>query len=84
MAWERIRVFANDGGTERLVVVGNDAGLFSYAVERFFGPAEEDEGEWPDGFWAPDGQAGYYQSAAEAEQSARMSIDWLRAAPISE
>jgi hypothetical protein len=47
-------------------------------VERFFGPAEEDEGTWPDGFWSPDFVSGYYQSADEAEGDACQQIDWLR------
>jgi hypothetical protein len=78
MSWERLRTIVKDTGDRRLIVTGNDVGLFSYVVERFFGPAEEDEGQWPDGFWAPESQGGYYQTADDAERGARQDVDWLR------
>lgn len=78
MPWERERIIVKPEGDRRVIIQRNDVNLFSYTVEQFFGPAEEDEGQWPDGFWTPITEGGYYASAEEAEKGARGEIDWLR------
>jgi hypothetical protein len=65
-------------GDKRVVVRENDVGLFSYGVDQFFAPASEDEGHWPDGFWSPVSEGGYYDTADDAERGARGEVDWLR------
>jgi len=77
MAWETVRIIMKLEGDRRVVVRRNDIGLFSYGLDQFFGPAPEDEGQWPDGFWHPVAEGGYYATAEEAEDGARSEIDWL-------
>jgi hypothetical protein len=81
MAWEKVRTVMKDEGDWRLIIRRNDAGFFSFVVEQFFPPAPEDEGQWPDGFWSPDFEGGYYQTADEAERDACRQIGWLQLPP---
>jgi hypothetical protein len=73
MAWATIKIVTKREGDRRLSVRRNDAGFFSFVVEKFFAPASEDEGQWPDGFWSPYFVGGYYQTADEAECDACLS-----------
>ena len=78
MAWRVVKTLLNPEGDRRIQIAQSDAGLFSFWVEKFFGPAEEDEGYRPDGFWHPAAHHGYYPTADDAERGARGEIDWLR------
>ncbi|MGH7023665.1 MAG: hypothetical protein ACREEB_08755 [Caulobacteraceae bacterium] len=79
MAWDTLRTIVKDGGDRRLVVLGNDLGLFTFTVEQFLDPSEEPG--LLEGCWTPTSGGGYYQSADEAERDARQEIDWLRQSP---
>jgi hypothetical protein len=46
-------------------------GLFRFCIEAYFGPADGDEGLWPDGFWMTKMVSGLYASADEAEWGSR-------------
>jgi hypothetical protein len=78
MAWAAVRIVTKREGDWRLIVRRSDAGFFSFVVEHYFAPASEDEGVWPNGFWSPKFEGGYYQTADEAERDACQQIDWLR------
>lgn len=54
-----------------LIVRRKDQVLFRSVAERFLGPAPEDEGVWPVGFWQPESISGYCQTADDAERIAR-------------
>jgi hypothetical protein len=66
-------------GPRRLLIQKREESeRFRFLVERYFGPAEEDEGTWPNGFWAPEhgSASGYYGSAKEAEAAAQSEAGW--------
>lgn len=86
VGWNMVMCLVNtDDGTRIVVERGFDHGLFRYVVERHFGPAEEDEGLWPLGFWQAVEVSGLFKIVEAAEREARMRPGWtlLRADPIT-
>ncbi|TFZ57874.1 hypothetical protein E4V01_12860 [Methylorubrum sp. Q1] len=60
-----------------LIETKSALGLYRYSVERYYGPADEDESLWPDGFWAQISVSSLFHSAEDAEREAQAlhSID---------
>jgi hypothetical protein len=74
--WTTVKLITAPSGAKRLLVQEKD-GMFRFLVERFYGPAEEDEGIWPDGFWTEEGYSGYFGTAEEAELGASHDPRWI-------
>jgi hypothetical protein len=71
-----VKTITSDDGLWRVHLIEKEhPSHFQYITERFFGPAEDDEGLWPDGCWHPNGESGLYETATAAEADAR---NWLR------
>ena len=67
----RIKTIERENGAARLFIIERDDGCF-----RFEGEAKvEEDGEL---YWAPCDISGIYESAEEAERSARKEVLWLR------
>lgn len=80
MGW--LNVSQAVSGQRRLTIQKReDSERFRFLVERHFSPADQDEGEYPDGFWAPESgvSSGYYGSAKEAESAAQSEGGWSAA-----
>lgn len=77
--WQTTKIWPDGATSIRAVVEQSEShGLFRYAIERFFGPAEEDEGHWPDGFWSREERSGLYASFVDAQNEAQSSLDQFR------
>jgi hypothetical protein len=73
--WKTLEILLFDANSVRAVIEQSENhGLFRYSVEQYFGPAEEDEGQWPEGFWQVQSHSGLYDSAGEVVKEARASI----------
>ena len=84
MDWRTVKLIEDGAGQLRLRIETRDGErMFRFVLERYFGPAPDDEGQWPDGFWAEDSISGYYQTMIAAERDARASIGWLRDQAVS-
>ncbi|MGG6893713.1 hypothetical protein [Rhizobium sp. BR 315] len=76
--WKSLEIFPDETASLRVIVEQSEEhGLFRFSLERFFGPASEDEGQWPDGFWQRIKASGLYASAVEAMEEARASLKSL-------
>ena len=61
--WLRVGCRRTVAATRRLTVERSAAhGLFRYVLERHFGPAEDDEGVWADGFWQAETVSGLFDT----------------------
>jgi hypothetical protein len=73
--WKPLEILLAGATSLRAVIEQSEKhGLFRYSVEQYFGPAEEDEGEWPEGFWQAQSHSGLYDSAVEVVKEAQASI----------
>lgn len=57
-----------------IIEVSKAHNLFRFSIERYFGPAEEDEGIWPNGFWQSVNVSGLYSTAEDARREAGPSL----------
>jgi hypothetical protein len=74
--WKTLKVLSDEASSLRAVVEQSEKhGLFRYSIERYFGPAEEDEGQWPEGFWQSILRSGLYDSIVQTTNEARASLD---------
>jgi len=73
--WKPLEILLAEAAPVRAIIEqGEKHGLFRYSVERYFGPADEDEGQWPEGFWQAQSHSGLYDSAAAAVKEARACL----------
>ncbi len=73
--WKVAEVLLAGDASFRALVEQSDAhGQFRFCVERYFGPADEDEGTWPDGCWQVTLRSGLYDSHARAVKEAQASL----------
>jgi hypothetical protein len=73
--WKSLEIFPNEATSVRATIEQSEKhGLFRFSLEQYFGPASEDEGQWPDGFWQEIKHSGLFESADEAAREARASI----------
>jgi hypothetical protein len=75
LGWKVLKILPGWTISVRAVIEQSDKnGLFRYSIEHFFGPAEEDEGQWPEGFWQTQSYSGLYNSSVEILKDAQASI----------
>lgn len=73
--WKVLEVLTDENSSFRALIEHSDKrDLFRYSIERYFGPADEDEGQWPDGFWDSILCSGLYDSVLQATKDAHASL----------
>lgn len=73
--WKSLEILPCQATSVRAIVEQSEKhGLFRYSVEQYFGPASEDEGQWPNGFWQEIKRSGLYASVTEAVEEAGLSL----------
>ncbi|WP_144439974.1 hypothetical protein [Methylobacterium sp. AMS5] len=75
---EMVLTLHNGESSVRVLIETKSAlGLYRYSVERYYGPADENEGPGPDGFMAQTSVSILFHSAEDAEREAQAlySID---------
>ncbi|WP_036840896.1 hypothetical protein [Pleomorphomonas oryzae] len=78
--WKPLEIWLAGVASVRVVIEQSEEhGLFRYSVEQYFGPAEEDEGLWPQGFWQAQSHSGLYDSVVGVVKEARASIGRVEA-----
>lgn len=74
--WKLVEILSDAASSFRAVIERSEThGLFRYSVESYFGPIEEDWGQWPEGFWRAHSYSGLYGSLVEVAKEARVSIE---------
>ncbi|MGE6784609.1 hypothetical protein ACQKGL_19030 [Ensifer adhaerens] len=74
-SWKALEMLSNGTASVRAVVEQSEHhGLFRYSIEQYFGPAEEDEGQWPQGFWQATSRSGLYASVIQTVKEAQVSL----------
>ena len=74
--WKTLELLSDKAASVRAVIEQSEKhGLFRYSVEQYFGPAEEDEGQWPGGFWQAILHSGLYGSVMQAKKEAGACLD---------
>jgi hypothetical protein len=77
--WKALEIFPDEATSVRAIIEQSEKhGLFRFSVEKYFGPASEDESRWPDGFWQEIKHSGLYASVAEAAEEARASLTSIK------
>lgn len=84
LSWKLMEVLFPEEALFRAMIEQSEThGQFRYCIERYFGPADEDEGQWPEGFWQVTLQSGLYGSLDGAVKEARASLSVQGAAAAS-
>jgi hypothetical protein len=76
LGWKLLEVVLPKAASFRAMIEQSEThGQFRYCIERYFGPADEDGGKWPDGFWQVTLRSGLYGSLDGTVKAARASLN---------
>lgn len=77
--WKALEMLSDEAASVRAVIEQSEKhGMFRYCIEQYFGPAEEDEGQWPEGFWQANSRSGLYDSVVQTVKQARVFLAELK------